>query len=186
MKARFILFRRAGMYYCEDTVTRKQTSLRTKKESEAVTMLNARNESFRQPQLNIQIARAYLTASDPAMSTRTWQAVMDQLSTHGKPHTQTRCARAMRSRTYDGLRNRALMETNAGDFLTLLKNAKVSEVHYLRRLHNLAIRLGWLALPVLAPRLWPKPQYKIKRGITPDEHAKILADVKNAERNFYY
>lgn len=116
MKARFILFRRAGMYYCEDTVTCKQTSLRTKKESEAVTMLNARNESFRQPQLNIQIARAYLTASDPAMSTRTWQAVMDQLSTHGKPHTQTRCARAMRSKTYDGLRNRALMETNAGIF----------------------------------------------------------------------
>lgn len=62
----------------------------------------------------------------------------------------------------------------------------MSEVHYLRRLHNLAIGLGWLALPVLAPKLWPKPQYKIKRGITPDEHAKILADVKNAERNFYY
>lgn len=74
MKTRFILFRRAGTYYCEDTVTRKQTSLRTKKESEAVTMLNARNESFRQPQLNIQIARACLIACDPAMSIRPWQA----------------------------------------------------------------------------------------------------------------
>jgi hypothetical protein len=71
MKVRFILFRRAGTYYCEDTVTRKQTSLRTKKENEAVTMLNARNESFRQPQLNIQIARAYLTASE-GYRTGTW------------------------------------------------------------------------------------------------------------------
>jgi hypothetical protein len=59
MKARFILFQRAGTYYCEDTTTRKQTSLKTKSKAEAVTMLNARNESFRQPQLNIQIARAY-------------------------------------------------------------------------------------------------------------------------------
>jgi hypothetical protein len=73
MKARFILFRRAGVYYCEDTTTRKQTSLKTKNESEAVTILNARNESFRQPRLNVQIASAYLTASDPAMSNRTWQ-----------------------------------------------------------------------------------------------------------------
>lgn len=186
MKARFILFRRAGTYYCEDTVTRKQTSLKTKNEADAVAILNARNESFRQPQLNLQIARAYLTATDPAMSNRPWQAVMDQMSTHGKPHTQVRCARAMQSKTYDSLRRKALMETQAEDILAILKTAKVSEIHYLRRLHNLALGLGWLALPVLAPKLWPKPQYKIKRGITPEEHALILAEVKNPERNFYY
>jgi hypothetical protein len=29
MKQRFILFRRAGVYYSEDTTTRKQISLRT-------------------------------------------------------------------------------------------------------------------------------------------------------------
>lgn len=186
MKARFILFRRAGVYYCEDTTTHKQTSLKTKNEAEAVTILNARNESFRQPRLNIQIARAYLTAADPAMSARTWQAVMDQMSTHGKPGTQLRCARAMKSKTYDRLRHKSLMETQADDLLAILKTAKVSEAHYLRRLHNLALGLGWLALPVLAPRLWPKPQYKIKRGISPEEHQRILAAVKNPERNFYY
>jgi hypothetical protein len=59
MKSRFILFRRAGVFYSEDTVTRKQTSLRTKDEAEAVVLLNAKNESFRQPVLNVQIARAY-------------------------------------------------------------------------------------------------------------------------------
>ena len=60
MKSRFILFRRAGTYYCEDTTTRKQSSLKTKDEAEAITLLNAKNESFRQPRLNVQIARAYL------------------------------------------------------------------------------------------------------------------------------
>ena len=62
MKSRFILFNRAGVYYTEDTVSRKQNRLRTKDEAEALTLLNAKNESFRQPVLNLQIARAYLPA----------------------------------------------------------------------------------------------------------------------------
>jgi hypothetical protein len=65
MNARFILFQRGGVYYSEDTTTGKQHSLRTKDEAEAKTLLNAKNESFRQPQLNLQIARAYLTAQRP-------------------------------------------------------------------------------------------------------------------------
>jgi hypothetical protein len=36
MKQRFIMFRRAGVYYSEDTTTRKQISLRTKDEAEAL------------------------------------------------------------------------------------------------------------------------------------------------------
>ena len=59
MKSRYILFRRSGVCYAEDTVTRKQYSLRTKDESETMVLLNVRNESFRQPVLNLQIARAY-------------------------------------------------------------------------------------------------------------------------------
>ena len=62
MKQRFILFRRAGIYYSEDTTTRKQSSLRTKNEGEALAILHSKNESFRQPNLNLQIARAYLLA----------------------------------------------------------------------------------------------------------------------------
>jgi hypothetical protein len=56
MNQRFNLFRRAGVFYYEDTTTGKQLSLRTKDEAEARTLLNAKNESFRQPVLNRQIA----------------------------------------------------------------------------------------------------------------------------------
>ena len=56
MKQRFILFRRAGVFYYEDTTTGKQLSLRTKNEAEASTLLHAKNESHRQPVLNRQIA----------------------------------------------------------------------------------------------------------------------------------
>jgi hypothetical protein len=55
MKSRFILFRRAGVFYCEDTCTKKQSRLRTKDETEETALLNARNESFGQPVLNLQI-----------------------------------------------------------------------------------------------------------------------------------
>ena len=186
MKSRFILFKRAGVYYSEDTTTRKQHSLRTKDEAEALTLLNAKNESFRQPVLNVQIARAYLTAGDPAFGQRTWQSVMEQMQTHGKDSTKTRCTRAMQSKAFDSLRRKKLMETTAEDFLAILNGGKVSVAHYLKRLHNLAVNLGWLAHPVLVPALWPKPRFKSKRGITLVEHQRILAAEKNPERNLFY
>jgi hypothetical protein len=49
MKTRFNLFRRAAVFYTEDTATGKQTSLRTKDETEAKSLLNARNEAQRHP-----------------------------------------------------------------------------------------------------------------------------------------
>ena len=186
MKSRFILFRRAGVFYCEDTTTRKQSSLRTKDEAEALTLLHSKNEAHRQPVLNLHIARAYLTASDPAFAQRTWANVMEQMQTHGKDSTRTRCARAMNSKAFDRLRRTKLMETTAADLLAILNGGKVSVAHYLKRLHNLALSLGWLSVPVLAPRLWPKPVFKSKRGITLAEHQRILAAEKNPERNLFY
>ena len=79
MKSQFILFRRSGVFYSEDTVTGKQTSLRTKIKYEALVILNAKNESARQPNLNLQLARAYLSASDPEATQRAWQDVMDEM-----------------------------------------------------------------------------------------------------------
>ena len=78
MKSKFTLFRRGAVFYMEDTATGKQTSLRTKDETEAKSLLNARNEAQRQPVLNLHLARAYLTASDPAFVERTWSVVMEQ------------------------------------------------------------------------------------------------------------
>jgi len=62
MKQQFILFRRSGVYYLEDRKTRKQKSLGTKSKAEPILKLNAENEKVRQPNLNLQLARAYLSA----------------------------------------------------------------------------------------------------------------------------
>lgn len=79
------MFRRDnGVFYAQNTSTGKQNSLHTKDETEAKSLLEARNAAQRQPVLNLHLARAYLTASDPAFVERTWQVVMEQLQSRGK------------------------------------------------------------------------------------------------------
>lgn len=81
MKLKFRIFRRAsGIFFIEDREAGKQESLRTRDEAVAKKILHARNESHQQPILNLQIARAYLLASDPTAASRTWTFVMAELA----------------------------------------------------------------------------------------------------------
>jgi hypothetical protein len=43
-------------------------------------LVHSKNEAFRQPVLNLQIARTYLSATDPEIARRTWQAAMDSMA----------------------------------------------------------------------------------------------------------
>jgi len=56
---------RGGMFYCVDKTTGQRTSLKTTSKEEAQQIVEAKNQAERQPVLNLQIAQAYLTASDP-------------------------------------------------------------------------------------------------------------------------
>ena len=181
MNAKYTLFRRGGIFYSQDSATGQQKSLRTRDEAEALKLINARNEAQRQPVLNLHLARAYMTASDPAFVERTWQIVMDQLQARGQESSRERYASVFKSPSFDGLRNKRLMETTADDFLAVFKDGKVSIVYFLKRLHNFALSLGWIALPIVAPYLWPKYEAKDRRGITQDEHQTLLAKEKKAE-----
>jgi integrase len=181
------MFRRDnGVYYTEDNTTGKQASLHTKDETEAASLLHAKNEAQRQPVLNLHLARAYLSASDPAFVERTWSVVMAQLQVRGKESSRERFATAFKSPALDGLRNKKLLETTADDFFAVFKNAKPSTICFLKRLHHLALSAGWIALPIVAPNLWPKYKAKDRRGITHDEHEIILAREKKAEWKLYF
>jgi integrase len=185
MKNKYTLFRRGEIFYLQDSATGKQTSLRTKDETEARRLLSARNEAQRQPVLNLHLARAYLTASDPAFVERTWQTVMEQLQARGQDSSRERYQTVFKSSAFDGLRNKRLMETTADDFFAVFKDGKVSIVYFLKRLHNFALSLGWIAVPIIAPCLWPQYQPKERRGITRDEHESILARERVAEWRLY-
>src|ERR1039457_5986710 len=181
MKTKYTMFRRAGIYYSQDSATGQQKSLRTRDEAEALQLINARNEAHRQPVLNLHLARAYLTASDPAFVERTWQTVMEQLQSRGKDSSRERYASVFKSSCFDALRHKKLLETTADDFFAVFKDGKVSILYFLKRLHNFALSLGWIALPVVAPYLWPKYEPKDRRGLTLAEHPSILASEKKAE-----
>ena len=185
MKTKYTLFRRNGIYYSQDSATGQQKSLRTRDEAEALQLIHASNEAHRQPVLNLQLARAYLTASDPAFVERTWQNVMDQLQARGKDASRERYANVFKSPAFDGLRHKRLLETTTDDFLALFKDGKVSILNFLKRLHNFAVNLGWVAVPIVAPYLWPKYEPKDRRGIALDEHQRILASEKQAEWKLY-
>lgn len=186
MNQRFILFRRAGVFYCEDTTTGKQLSLRTKDEGEAKTLLHAKNESFRQPILNLQIARTYMAASDPLASKRTWQSPMDEMTRTKTGPTRIRHERAMMDTAFDIIRNRPIVETNSGHFLDVLAAGTVATNVFLRRIHNFALDMGWLPWPVLPKKRWPKIRFKEKRAVTALEHQAIVAAEKNPERRAFY
>ena len=185
MKTKYTLFRRGGIYYSQDSATGQQKSLRTRDETEALKLINARNEAHRQPVLNLHLARAYLAASDPAFVERTWQTVMDQMQSRGKDSSRERYASVFKSPAFDALRNKRLLETTADDFLAVFKDGKVSIICFLKRLNNFALSLGWIALPIIAPCLWPAYEPKDRRGITQDEHQAVLAKEKKAEWKLY-
>ena len=187
VQLKYRLYRRNnGTFYWQENDGAKQGSLKTKDKREANALLHAMNEGHRQPTLTLAVGRAYLAAHDPRMIERTWQAVMDEMATHGIPTTQKRCARALRSKAYNAIRHAPLVETT-GEYLLTIMHANGNCVgHYLRRFHNLALNLGWLAWPILAKAAWPKIRSQSKRGVTPEEHAKIIGSERNFERRTYY
>src|ERR1700733_9149052 len=187
MKQRFILYRRAnGMFYAEDNVTRKQVRMRNKDAIEAKIFLHSKNESFRQPVLNLQIARTYLTATDPQIATRRWQFVMDEMAKFKKGSTLIRWTTAMRDKAFDAIRELPILETRPDHFLRVLQSGTVSTNIFLRRLHNFALGMTWLPWPLLGKKQWPEIKFNDKRAITWEEHQKILAGESNAELRAYY
>ena len=105
----------------------------------------------------------------------------------GGESTQGRSKRAFQSTAFDRIRNKAILETTAADFLSVLSDGRQSTSHYLKLLHSAAMDLGWLAgRPILARKCWPKITPKPKRSITWDEHLKIVSAERNQERRLYF
>jgi integrase len=188
MKQRFRLYKRkkGGRYYIHDDVTGKQDSLHTTDRATALRLFHSRGEAQQQPAVNLQIARAYMAASDPQIATRDWQLVMDEIVKLKKDQTQDRWQTAIKDKAFDSIRHLPILETRPEHFLRVLENGTVSTNVYLRRLHNFALDMTWLPWPVLVKKRWPAVEYQEKRAITLAEHLAIIAREKNPERKAYY
>jgi hypothetical protein len=127
MNQRYILFRRTEVFYYEDKITGKQLSLRTKDEAEAKILLNAKNESFRQPILNLQIAKAYLIGSDNGIATRTWQNAIEALIATKQGSNQHRWQTAAKDKAFVPLMPRIIIETNGELLLKVMQAGTVND-----------------------------------------------------------
>src|SRR5271170_2165620 len=120
MKNSYRLYRRQGIYYVHDAATGKQRSLGTRDKKEAGRLAMAKNEARENRLLNYKIAEAHLAAQDPAMMKRTWQDVIDYwLSRTGEvgESTLNRAKVAFKSKPFDAIRHKRIIETVAVDFL---------------------------------------------------------------------
>ncbi len=189
MKKRYQLIRRGErghQFYCVDSETGKRFSLKTKDRDTAEQIVLAKNQSLRQPALNLQIAKAYLAGTDSGVATRTWQTAIESLihTKHGA--NQDRWRLAAKDRALASLLPRVIIETPSELLLNVIEAGTVSTNVFLRRLHNFCVDMNWLPWPLIPKRQWPAVQHKEKRGITLDEHQRILAGERNREWLAYY
>src|SRR5882672_3094122 len=127
MKQRYRVFRRGwGTFYCEDLVTKKQSTLKTRDRDEAYRLVAAKNETADAPAFSLHLARVYWKAGDPAAAKRTWQHVMDEIPKLKTGETQVRWFTAVKDRAFDSLRNLVVLETQAEHFLKVLENGSIS------------------------------------------------------------
>ena len=182
-KQRYWLYQRAGIYYLHDSETGQRESLQTRSKREAERIRGARNQVSECPQIGQALAKAYLCAQDPQLLDRTWENVMEQFGTRGKPQTQAWRRRVMRGKAFDRIRHKTLLGTTASDLLEVLQAGGVLVRSYLRCLHNLALGLGWLPMAVLASKLWPPVETKPKRGITWEERKALARARPNPGRS---
>jgi len=187
MKERYRLFlRRRSVYYAFDNVTKTFTSLKTKDKAQAARLLVALNEAGKQPAMNLSLARVYLRHSDPLVTKRTWQHVLDEIILTKSGPNQVRWRTAAKDQAFDLIRGRVVIETQAEHFLAVLRQGKVSTNVYLRKVHNFALDMNWLPASVIPKRQWPAIKFKDKRAITLAEHEQILAAEVNPERKVFY
>jgi hypothetical protein len=160
MKTRYRLFQRSrGVFFIQDNVTGRQESLRTRDRKAAGRIFNARNEAHEQPAINRQIAKAYLTVSDPLAATRDWQYVMSAMAQTKNGSTAERWKWAIKQKPFEIIRDVKLIDTQADHFLQVLQTGTVSTNVFLRRLHNFALEMDWIPKAIIPRRQWPKLHY---------------------------
>jgi hypothetical protein len=145
-----------------------------------------RNEALRHPLLNRKIGLAYLAGTDSAITRRTWQDVMADIIKDKQGPTLRRWRTTIRDTAFKSIRDRVVIETLPEDLLLVLRSGKVCTDVYLRRLQNHCLGMGWLPVPILPKKLFPKIVHGEKWAITWEEHCRIVARERNSERRDFY
>jgi hypothetical protein len=188
MNDHYRLYRRSnGIYYLEHARTRRQQSLRTKSPDQANTLLRAHNQAIEHPALNMDLAKAYFSGRAPQLIMRTWNDVFEEMTARYQEPTRTRFQKFCRSRPILLLKDVRLAETESAHFLVVLNHALAgaSTNKWLRIVHNRALDLNWLPMPVMARKAWPPFRTKRAQAIARKQHEKLIETEQDPEFRHY-
>jgi hypothetical protein len=79
MQDRYWMFQRKGVFYAQDKLSGKQKSLKTRDAAAARRMFAGLNQATEQPQMNLAMAKVYLSCKSDEMLARTWEDVMKEM-----------------------------------------------------------------------------------------------------------
>lgn len=82
MKKRFWLLKRGSVFNVQDTESGAKECLHTTDRKEVERLRVARSEAAQSPLLGLNLAKAYLSASDPMLEKCTWKFVMEEFYQH--------------------------------------------------------------------------------------------------------
>lgn len=113
----------------------------------------------------------YLSAKSPELMERTWADVIARYAQGGPPESVDRKTRAFRSQPFARLLKAKLIDTEADHLFAVPEHKKAGNAahHYMRRIHNYAVHLGWLLAPVMADAAWPPVRKKHYEAIAEEE-----------------
>ena len=174
MQDRYWMFQRKGVFYVQDKLSGKQRSLKTRDAAAARRMFAGKNQATEQPQMNMAMAKVYLSCKSEEMLARTWDDVMKDMEQAYHGPTLARWQRQMKCVPFQALRKLPLLHSESSHFLAVLRHprAGTSTHKWLRILHNRALDLGWILAPVMARRIWPKLRTQKTKAITAEQHAR--------------
>ena len=121
MRDRYRMYRRGNVFYAKDRTTGQAVTLATSNQEKAKKLLQAKNQAVEQSQLNMAMARVYLSCKTPEMLERTWNDVMLDMEQAYHGPTLTRWRKQMRSAPFQSLLKLKLLETESSHFLAVLR-----------------------------------------------------------------
>jgi integrase len=178
MRERYRMYQRnGGNFYAKDRKTGKTISLATADQREATRLLAAKNQSHGAALPQRGDGQGLSQRSESGVPVANLGQLIELVAQGYEGPTAKRWKKFAKSDPLKMLVNLPLYLTDAVHILAVLdhKKAGVSTNVWLRIRHNRALDLGWLLAPALNKRLWPKVKYKGRRGITVEEHARVLA-----------
>jgi integrase len=185
----FVVKRPSGIFYAENR-HKERVSLRTRNRATAEEIVRGHKAAVEKPNFAYRVALAYLGETDPDAQTRTWLDVIDAYIKRSAPGpTRNRLETAKKDKALQKILKLNVLQDRprqAGLFFEALNSGRISTNVFLRRFHNFALDMGWIASPIIPRRQWPKVRYAEKKAVTEEQYLQIIDREQNPEKRAFY